>query len=360
MSNVVSKMLSALDFESCPHGGHAQGKRQCLGELCGNLDKMGVPSDPKWRALILYMRGLQDFDTLDNSQKAELQQMVLEVLHRRDFSDESFRILVQQKEQVLARPWVQKLEQALAEANEVVAEFEAAARRRVGEVRGLEHSTVSILQSGQSLERAVEEIRQAFSRTLKLLEEDNRRLLALSATDDLTSLPNRRAFDSFLDACMAQALDDGSPLALFFLDIDHFKRFNDTYGHVVGDQALRSVATVLRGFCSHLSRDRDVRSLAARFGGEEFSVVLPGVRLDAALDAAEDLRRRMDSYNFVVRDEHGKILESDVRITVSIGVAELHESCPEVDAEGLMRCADRALYEAKAAGRNRVRDYREH
>ncbi len=157
------------------------------------------------------------------------------------------------------------------------------------------------------------------------------RLLALATTDALTGLANRRVFHERLDAECARADRAGTPLALVLIDLDHFKRVNDTHGHQVGDEVLREVGRRLRA----RSRREDV---AARFGGEELAWLLPGADLAAAHEAAERLRHDIRDTPFGV---------AGVR-TASLGVAEYGHDGPG----GLVRRADLGLYRAKAAGRD--------
>ncbi len=161
-----------------------------------------------------------------------------------------------------------------------------------------------------------------------------------SNTDALTGLANRRSLDDFFCASMIRAMETGEPLCAFMIDIDHFKKFNDTHGHLIGDQVLRLVAKVLRDNV----REGD---LAARFGGEELAAVLPGADLSTCKEVAERVRNRISAAK-LTRRTTGQEIGS---VTVSIGVAQfrLAES-----AETLIERCDRGLYQAKSAGRNRV------
>lgn len=154
-----------------------------------------------------------------------------------------------------------------------------------------------------------------------------------SATDPLTDLSNRRTFDAALARELAGVRRHGRPLSLCFLDVDHFKDFNDSFGHLAGDRALQLVAGALRSE----SRGTDV---AARYGGEEFALLLPDTGLDAALLVAERVRSTVASLAMPGRP-----------ITVSIGVAVTGTPC---FPEELIGAADEALYAAKERGRNRV------
>jgi diguanylate cyclase len=161
-----------------------------------------------------------------------------------------------------------------------------------------------------------------------------------SKTDALTGLANRRSLDDVFRTSLIRAMETGEPLSAFMIDIDHFKRFNDKHGHLVGDQVLRLVAKVLQDSI----REGD---LAARYGGEELAAVLPGADLKVCTEVAERVRRRIADAK-LTRRTTGEEIGS---VTVSIGVAQfrLAES-----AEALIERCDCGLYQAKSAGRNRV------
>ncbi len=160
------------------------------------------------------------------------------------------------------------------------------------------------------------------------LRESNRQLERLSTTDPLTGLANRRSFVERLQTAWLQNQRTGQPLALIMIDLDHFKRINDTYGHQGGDQVLGEVAELLH----RLMRPYD---LAARFGGEEFAIILPGSDLPSACTVAERLRAEMERHIFAAP-------AAGARVTASLGVATLPEIGSET-AEALIRSADDAL-----------------
>jgi diguanylate cyclase len=159
-------------------------------------------------------------------------------------------------------------------------------------------------------------------------------------TDTLTGLPNRRALEEFFRKAQIAAMEQGEPLSLLLIDIDHFKRFNDEFGHGVGDQVLRLMGKVLR------ERVREI-DLPARYGGEELIAVLPKADLAVCASIAERIRRAVAECQ-ITRRSTGEILPG---ITVSIGVGQfqLGESMNDL----IERC-DRGLYRAKKMGRNRV------
>lgn len=178
-------------------------------------------------------------------------------------------------------------------------------------------------------------------RTLEL-EEANKRLAELSVTDGLTGIANRRKFDAVLAEEWTRAVRAGSTLALVMLDIDHFKKYNDHYGHQQGDDCLKRVAEVLRAGA------RRQGDLATRYGGEEFCMILPDTCLDGAFEIAERLRREVEELNMPHE-------QSDFgRVTVSLGVGASTPGKGQGPAE-LLRLADASLYRAKSEGRNCVR-----
>jgi len=161
-----------------------------------------------------------------------------------------------------------------------------------------------------------------------------------AVTDDLTGLANLRAFTSVLERELERSRRFDTPLGLVLLDLDDFKRVNDTYGHQQGDEVLAQVAGVLRD----LSRDLDA---PARYGGEELAVVLPQTDSEGAAHLAERMREAVEALE-VPRVGGGEPL----RVTASFGVASLPDGAS--DREGLIAAADAALYRAKGMGKNRV------
>lgn len=176
----------------------------------------------------------------------------------------------------------------------------------------------------------------------KMMEEQ---LARLAFTDDLTGLGNRRAFDQALDREWNRTLREGSHISLLLLDLDHFKRFNDMYGHQVGDDCLRTIAIAVK---------RAVRAsdLSARYGGEEIAVILPGTESSKASEIAERVRLEIENLGIT----HEGNLEGGNRVTASIGVATALARCGGTMRmpESLLLAADNALYRAKHEGRNRI------
>ncbi len=159
-------------------------------------------------------------------------------------------------------------------------------------------------------------------------------------TDPLTTLSNRKYFDAALAKSIAEAQEKNEPMSLLMADIDHFKSFNDQYGHLTGDQVLRLVALAMK-------QNVKGRDVAARYGGEEFVIALPNTALQSAITVADHIRRAVMTKE-LMRRSNGERLG---RVTISIGAAVLR---PGDTAQLLIERADNCLYAAKRNGRNRV------
>ncbi|WP_280191559.1 sensor domain-containing diguanylate cyclase [Delftia sp. PS-11] len=175
------------------------------------------------------------------------------------------------------------------------------------------------------------------------LIEANRRLETLAAQDPLTGLANRRRFDEVLQQEVLRAARDGSALSLLLIDLDYFKRYNDSYGHVQGDACLQAVGHVLQQMA------RRPGDLAARYGGEEMALILPGTTLEGALSQA---RRLLDDVQGLGAEHRASPFG---QVTASVGAAVLDPATGTDAATQLVQAADRALYRAKEAGRNCVK-----
>jgi diguanylate cyclase len=185
----------------------------------------------------------------------------------------------------------------------------------------------------------LEEKLKSTSRELDTLRKELERSKQEANTDTLTGLANRKAFNQELGERIVLPESVGT-VSLLIADIDHFKHFNDSYGHLLGDKLLRFVSNSLK----QCVRGQD---LVARYGGEEFAIVLPDTALKGALAVAENIRGAIETQRLRKRDSH----ESISAVTVSIGVACLR---PEETMDSFIQRADMALYRAKQTGRNRV------
>jgi two-component system chemotaxis family response regulator WspR len=187
-----------------------------------------------------------------------------------------------------------------------------------------------------------DEAHRALRESQQQLMETNLVLQRLMNSDGLTGLSNRRHFDEYLEMEWRRAMREQSQLSLLMIDVDYFKAFNDSFGHLKGDEVLHQVADSIRGGCSRPS------DLPARYGGEEFAMVLPSTSSGGARLVAEKIRRAVEALHI----PHTSPAEGSV-LTVSIGLATM---LPQQGEEHrlLIQSADRALYQAKNAGRNQV------
>lgn len=178
-------------------------------------------------------------------------------------------------------------------------------------------------------------------RQISDLQENLDAVRAESMTDALTGLANRKQFDKTLADAIADSKESGEPVSLLMMDIDHFKKFNDTYGHQAGDGVLRLVAAAMKASVKG-------RDLVARYGGEEFSAILPQTAIEDALTVAEQVRQAVMGKELIKKSSG----ESLGNVTLSIGAATL---APDEDGEMLIARADEYLYAAKRSGRNQVK-----
>jgi diguanylate cyclase (GGDEF)-like protein len=175
------------------------------------------------------------------------------------------------------------------------------------------------------------------------LRRMNDELKRLSITDPLTGLYNRRQFERLIDTEVSMSLRHGEDNSILVVDVDHFKRINDQYGHKVGDTVLRRLAKLL----TENLRGTD---MVCRIGGEEFVAICRRAKTDDAIAIGEKLRRTIEDFSFNVNMER-------IPVTVSVGVATIPNEFEKISAEDFFHCADTALYYSKEHGRNRVTHY---
>ncbi len=186
----------------------------------------------------------------------------------------------------------------------------------------------------------LEERLNAATKQIGAMQEEIKEIDDKANTDSLTQVSNRRRFDSFLSQSLLDASVSDQPVSMIICDVDYFKKFNDTWGHQVGDQVLRFVASTLRN-------NAKGKDLVARYGGEEFAIVLPETPLANARAVAESMRAAIENTKL-----HKKTTKESLgSITASFGVAEFDGTMSEAE---LLQFADDALYQAKRNGRNQV------
>ncbi len=208
------------------------------------------------------------------------------------------------------------------------------------QIKAIVETLVQSTRDMRDTNKALEDRLSLSKNEISNLQQSLEAIRAESLTDPLTGLGNRKYFDRSIETAVQNALATGEPLSLLMFDIDHFKSFNDSYGHLTGDQVLRLVGMSLK----QTIKGQDV---TARYGGEEFVVVLPNTALRQALTVADHIRRAVMAKE-LKKKSTGEILG---RVTISVGVSMLK---PGDDTESLIERADSCLYAAKRNGRNRV------
>lgn len=206
------------------------------------------------------------------------------------------------------------------------------------------HDTVKrLLSETRAMQRkslALEKQLKRSSAEIDRLKSNLEKVRIEAMTDELTGVGNRKLFDQTLNNAVDRAVSSRKPLSLIFCDVDHFKSFNDSFGHKLGDHVLKLVGQALRAMVGD-------KGVATRYGGEEFAIILPDIALPEASAVAERIRLAI-SRKIMKNRSTGQTLG---RITMSFGVSQYR---PGEDLDGFVGRADRALYEAKASGRNKV------
>lgn len=206
---------------------------------------------------------------------------------------------------------------------------------------GLGELNRSFSEMGRQLINVVAHLEEEVAIRTQELKERNEELKQLSFSDGLTGIANRRLFDDTITSAWNSALRDKRPMAIFMLDIDLFKNYNDTYGHQAGDDRLKAIGSLLNNKV-HRSTD-----LVARYGGEEFVILLENAEIDKISDFAEEIREGIQGLDI----EHST--SPYKKVTVSIGCAHMIPTMETTPAM-LIEKADRALYQAKENGRNNI------
>ncbi|GAU09592.1 GGDEF domain-containing protein [Desulfoplanes formicivorans] len=323
-----------------------------IDKLNAAMDMAAMPADFKWRSFMMHLAGMATYDFLTGEQKKQLKALFDQILGERNYSEEYFRTIFMRKQSILAAPWKTELKLALDEAMGRVHSFKKLLRQRTDDIRDLEEETVRTVETETSLDAVVASVKSGFGGLISKLEDDAKVLVEMSMTDVLTGLPNRRAFDLAIQRSFKRWKDKGGKLALIMIDIDYFKAFNDKYGHRIGDQVLATVGAAVKQACGPRDVTTERSILGARFGGEEFAVLLVGFAAQEVKDLAKELCQRVARYNFVIRDANGRIIENHIQLTISAGSAMAE---PGWDSPArLIDAADSLLYRAKRSGRNQV------
>ncbi len=338
---------------------------QGLGKVQEILERFGVAGEADWAAVVLFVRNLvAEMDLFTESQKAAIQasafeQMAMKPLDRQRFQ----RVVASIQGFLLDNSKVADLRNQLqaerdgasalySEMSGVVQEIQASSQTRQTSLQRMGQDTEELINSGDSKTEVVRRFRGMITEMVTQAREEARsweeraKQMERTANFDplLSELYCRRALDAQLAVVMERARKSNRPLSLMFLDVDHFKNINDSYGHIVGDGVLRVLAAVVSAHAMQF------KGYAARFGGEELVVLCEDMDEDAAVVRAEAIRR--DVANCPCQPQYeGPAPAEPICVTVSIGVAQLG---PGQTSSDLILAADQAMYAAKTGGRNMV------
>ncbi len=304
---------------------HNQPQRAIDAEQAGAYDFLPLPMESMDEAIATLQRAAAKHSVVRANEKltSYLEQADAQI----DAVNQDVERLVQQRSKQL---------EYLAQANHQIDTMNQELARLIAERR---EQMDQLSAANQRIEKMNLELEAHVAERTRQLSEANARLQELSMTDELTGLYNQRWLHTRLDEEYARASRHGTSLAVLMLDVDYFKKVNDTHDHIFGSAVLRRVGDLLR---------QGVRGIdvAVRYGGDEFCVVLPQTNLAGAVAVAERLRASIARAD--VGDE-----ETPYKLSISIGVAALGE-CESLDGKTLLQQADKALYAAKERGRNRV------
>jgi len=328
-------------------------------DLFNLFDSVGIPKETGWRTIyrIIFDIKINSNSTLDQRISRTLLEGImrkaLENIENQDFSETALSTLIKDYNSVFFSICQNKLKDVLDELYDLTNEFKSMTTEKQENIKNLETETVMTMVSELSVEDKITLIKSKFKKTMTLFQADLVKLDQMTNTDHLTGLYNRRFFDDQINIQVSQSLKEKTWLTLLMIDIDDFKQFNDNFGHLVGDQALKTVAKNLQIVCHDESTRNGIEFFPIRHGGEEFAVILPAIEINEAFNIAEKIRNKIKNYSFVIRNKKGKIKFDNLNLTVSIGLSVLNHRHAIMDGiKALIENADAAMYDAKKTGKN--------
>nr|WP_321259918.1 GGDEF domain-containing protein [uncultured Pseudodesulfovibrio sp.] len=334
-------------------------------EIVDILKTAGIGDDPNWMAVILFVRNLlTKLSVFTDAKKAEIQREICAEILKNDFSDERYEIIIAMLDMyIMQNIGTQELEEALTkekqsaaqllqEMNDIINSMQGANKLHSARLNSFQASATNAIQGGTNKTAILSRVRGMFQELITEFKDEARELNAKAdhfertANFDplLTELYNRRAMEVFMNSAVKECCENCMPLSLMLIDVDHFKRVNDTYGHQAGDDVLRALGRILTAHAMQYD------GFAARYGGEELVIIMKNMDLNRAAIKSEAVRADVENYDFRIRT-NGQLSEDSLQFTVSVGVAELKEGW---NANSLVSAADSAMYKAKKSGRNRV------
>jgi diguanylate cyclase (GGDEF)-like protein len=329
------------------------------------LERFGVAGDADWMAVVLFVRNLVgEMDLFTRNQKAAIQASVFEQMAMKPLNRKHFEHVITSLEGfLLNNSKVTDLRDQLkaerdgssalySEMSRVVREIQASSQTRQTSLQRMGKDTEELINTEGNKTEVVRRFRGMITEMVTQAREEARsweeraKQMERTANFDplLSELYSRRALDAQLEGAVGRAQKSNTPLSLLFLDVDHFKTVNDTYGHVAGDGVLRVLAAIVSAHASQF------KGYGARFGGEELVIVCEGLDEATAVARAEAIR--LDVANCLCQPQmNGPSPAEPICVTVSIGVAQLKARQTSSD---LILAADQAMYAAKNGGRNLV------
>lgn len=330
-------------------------------ELFDLFDLVDIPAETGWRTVLRlifdssldFPPSLQHSITKQNVKPVMLK--ALDIIEKKDYSEKAFVELIRQYNTTWFGVCQNKIREMIYEIAHLTKEFKSTCINHQTGLEELEGKTLDYFSSDIEPEQMVEFIKNDFKELIEVFKSDIDMLDHISHTDYLTGLQNRRFFDKQLKKEIMLALSEKTWLNLVLIDIDDFKLFNDKFGHLIGDQALKAVAFKIRTVSEDFAKQWGLIFYPSRYGGEEFAVILPGIDMEMANDLACKINTTIANYNFVIRNSKGLISRKNIMLTVSIGVAGFDHKKGIHGMEALISNADQAMYDAKKAGKNCVR-----
>ncbi len=374
-------------------------------EVCRLFEDAGVPKDIKWRGILGFLRDVGEMDCFSEKQKQMFHSLLKRILQTKDFSTAFYNTIFPEildiyalphKEEAFVKQQIEEKEWQLRAAEKKLfqemltnylrlIEFgRSGITEKLADIDNMKVETISIIEQYEDKAKMISEVSSTAAKMMdkfvkeaaawreKAEETDQwkKKVVALekiASIDKLTQVYNRRSFDEQLGKLFKTARSSGEIICLLMMDIDHFKRFNDTYGHQTGDNALRIVAALMKEVA--VSKG----GIPARYGGEEFAVVFQSISMEDAAATAETIRDRIAKQPLPIVGASNE-RERIENVTVSVGVAqsltewwteEKPDNSPGLTEEEedpilhslkakLVAAADYALYQAKRSGRNRV------
>lgn len=327
--------------------------KQFASEAFARIEREGLPATPDMFELWFSYYSANNAEVVRSieimtAQNFDLTAERCRELHRRLLNSDRSRETLEKAEQIVGNTLndVDEMFSSIKSSNEDFGgSFDEVSKQIASEtdptklkklVEGMVSQTQKMVSENQSLEKKL----QHSSATMAELKNEMETVRKEAYTDGLTGIANRKKFDMEIEVMIAEAREEGQPISLLIGDIDHFKSFNDTYGHQIGDQVLRLVARTLHDGVKG-------RDLPCRYGGEEFVVILPDTTKDNAKKVGDILREAVKAKEIRNRAT-GETLTS---VTISMGTAELG---PDETVKEWIERADKALYRAKKMGRDRV------